>query len=674
MCAKLGLFPVELRVKGQISQIHKYLTDIGLNLQSKGMVPLGYDYGCETNSCSGRYLSLNSKTTKDFTDILKQLVDKKNILMQSFSKALNGKEDTLIGFGLSKNGGFTGKFGGNVPIKGVICSSNAEGKNEDGWVKADCDTHARGNSDFDGETNTNFKVICPAGCLNAGTGKVIGDEVYTDDSSICKAAIHASQIAPETGGKIEVVIETGRDSYESSELNGIRSEALETKWDRSILINRYSIRCPIENFKNRLQKSFLEVEDSISESSEFIGGLNGLANSAKSSVGNLANQAKGAATGIANNMKNSAGNLANKAKGIASSAQNTLTQAAGNVMDQAQSTVNNAVSSASNMASDAYSTAKNAVGDVSNSVSDAYNQVKDSVVGTANNIADTGSNLLSQAGNAVNNFIGGGSQGGQQGGQGEEGGVNAIGVAGSTTEANIILTEFFKFDKNNVIKQIKLVEDTTKLLNVLQSQYGPLISTDQAPDAQSKYLDTVAAHLKGSMQEMERTINKAETKLKKKKDLYRKLVVEKLKYQRYDSFEEKYDLEIFDTYKPSDFKQANNGPSNWHFSKSSLNGHATAIGQTSAITISVDLKERYATHLKFKFRNYFDGVLRVSFLGKEQGRIGVAFRYLDQFNFYVFEMFRGADGSGFKRIRKFVNGEPTVLATEKDGGYLQDKW
>ena len=669
MCAKLGLFPVELRVKDQISQIHKYLTDIGLNLQSKGMVPLGYDYGCETSSCSGRYLSLNSKSTKDFSDILKQLVDKKNILMQSFSKAQNGKEDTLIGFGLSKHGGFTGKFEGSVPIKGVVCSSNAESKNEDAWVKADCDTRARGNSDFDGETNTNFKVLCPAGCLNSGTGKVIGDEIYTDDSSICKAAIHSGQIPPEKGGKIEVVIETGRDSYESSELNGIRSEALESKWDRSILINKYAVRCPIENFKTRMSKSFLEVEDSISENSEFIGGLKNLANSAKSSVDNLANKAKGKVASMSNSLKNSASNLANQAKGMASSAQSSLTQAAGNVMDQAQSTVNNAVSSATNMATDAYNTAKNAVGDVSNTVSDAYNQAKDSVTGAANNIADAGNNLLNQAGNAVNNFIGGGGQGGQS----EEGG-NTIGAAGSTMEANLILGEFFRFDKSNVIKQIKLVEDTTKLLNVLQSQYGPLISTDQAPDAQSKYLDTVAAHLKGTIQEMDRTINKAETKLKKKRDLYRKLVVEKLKYQRYDAFEEKYDLEIFDTYKSLDFKQANNGPSSWHFSKSSLNGHATAIGQTSAMTINVDLKERYATHLKFKFRNYFDGVLRVSFLGKEQGRVGIAFRYLDQFNFYVFEMFRGADGSGFKRIRKFVNGEPTVLATEKDGGYLQDKW
>lgn len=666
MCAKLGLYPVELRTKEQISQIHKYLTDIGLNLQSKGMVPLGYDYGCETSSCSGRYLSLNSKSSKDFSDVLKQLVDKKNILMQSFSKALNGKADTLIGFGLSKKGGFTGRFLGSVPIKGVVCSSNAESKNEDAWIKADCETRARGNSDFDGETNTNFKVLCPAGCLNAGTGKVIGNEIYTDDSAICKAAIHNGQISPELGGRIEVVIETGRDTYESSESNGIRSEALETKWDRSILLNRFGIRCPIENFKSRVQSSFLEVEDSISENSEFIGGLKNLA---KSTVDNIGNKAKGKAAALTNNLKSSAGNLVNQAKGIASSAQNTITQAAGNVMDQAQNTVNSAV----NSVNDAYNTAKNAVGDVSNTVSDAYNQAKDSVIGTANNIADSGNNLLNQAGNAVNNFLGGG-QGGQQGSQGEEGGVNAIGAAGSTMEANIILADFFRFDKSNVIKQIKLVEDTTKLLDALQSQYGPLISTDQAPDAQLKYLDTVSAHLKGTIQEMDRTINKAESKLKKKRDLYRRLAVEKLKYQRYDPFVEKYDVEIFDTYKSLDFKQANNGPSSWRFSKSSLNGHATAIGQTSAIAINVDLKERYATHLKFKFRNYFDGVLRVSFLGKEQGRVGIAFRYIDQFNFYVFEMFRGVDGSGFKRIRKFVNGEPTVLATEKDGGYLQDKW
>ena len=58
---------------------------------------------------------------------------------------------------------------------------------------------------------------------------------------------------------------------------------------------------------------------------------------------------------------------------------------------------------------------------------------------------------------------------------------------------------------------------------------------------------------------------------------------------------------------------------------------------------------------------------------RDSGEFGISFRYLDAFNYYVFEMGRNENG-GFKRIRKFKNGEPEVLATLDDGGFLQNKW
>ena len=52
---------------------------------------------------------------------------------------------------------------------------------------------------------------------------VWGTEVYTDDSSICTAAVHAGAITVEDGGEVTIEITAGEDSYEGTEQNGIDS-------------------------------------------------------------------------------------------------------------------------------------------------------------------------------------------------------------------------------------------------------------------------------------------------------------------------------------------------------------------------------------------------------------------------------------------------------------------
>merc|ERR1712226_909573 len=64
-----------------------------------------------------------------------------------------------------------------------------------------------------------FEGICPAGCYN--TGSVWGTDVYTDDSRICRLAIHAGAITNE-GGKVEIEMSPGLSSYLSSENNGVQ--------------------------------------------------------------------------------------------------------------------------------------------------------------------------------------------------------------------------------------------------------------------------------------------------------------------------------------------------------------------------------------------------------------------------------------------------------------------
>ncbi|QQS40457.1 MAG: hypothetical protein IPM63_13955 [Acidobacteriota bacterium] len=58
---------------------------------------------------------------------------------------------------------------------------------------------------------------------NGALGSVKGTILYTDDSSICSAAVHAGAIKREEGGSVTVVIQPGQSSYQGSVRNGITS-------------------------------------------------------------------------------------------------------------------------------------------------------------------------------------------------------------------------------------------------------------------------------------------------------------------------------------------------------------------------------------------------------------------------------------------------------------------
>ena len=64
---------------------------------------------------------------------------------------------------------------------------------------------------------------CSPGAASSG-GTVWGSDVYTDDSSICRAAVHAGMIGPE-GGPVDVLEARGRASYPAVSRNGVRSES-----------------------------------------------------------------------------------------------------------------------------------------------------------------------------------------------------------------------------------------------------------------------------------------------------------------------------------------------------------------------------------------------------------------------------------------------------------------
>lgn len=75
-------------------------------------------------------------------------------------------------------------------------------------------------SNLRGRLNQNFAFNCPP---NGYIDDVWGTNIYTDDSSICSAAVHSGLITTQKGGRVTIRIRPGADFYNGTTRNGVRS-------------------------------------------------------------------------------------------------------------------------------------------------------------------------------------------------------------------------------------------------------------------------------------------------------------------------------------------------------------------------------------------------------------------------------------------------------------------
>lgn len=87
---------------------------------------------------------------------------------------------------------------------------------------------------YRGEDGTRIAFLCPP---DGEIGSVWGTDDYTDDSSVCSAAVHAGVINPIEGGRIIVEIAPGQPSYDGTEANGVTSQDYGS-WDGSFFFPR----------------------------------------------------------------------------------------------------------------------------------------------------------------------------------------------------------------------------------------------------------------------------------------------------------------------------------------------------------------------------------------------------------------------------------------------------
>jgi hypothetical protein len=79
-----------------------------------------------------------------------------------------------------------------------------------------CPARLSGNPDL----TTPYTCVCGAEATRAGV--VWGSDFYTEDSSLCQAAVHAGAI-PRSGGQVTVEHAEGRDLYVGTSRHGVRS-------------------------------------------------------------------------------------------------------------------------------------------------------------------------------------------------------------------------------------------------------------------------------------------------------------------------------------------------------------------------------------------------------------------------------------------------------------------
>jgi hypothetical protein len=73
---------------------------------------------------------------------------------------------------------------------------------------------------YRGQNGLHLSFVCPP---NGDERRIWGSNPYTDDSSICTAAVHAGLISFASGGTVSIEIRPGLDAYPGSISNGVTS-------------------------------------------------------------------------------------------------------------------------------------------------------------------------------------------------------------------------------------------------------------------------------------------------------------------------------------------------------------------------------------------------------------------------------------------------------------------
>jgi hypothetical protein len=80
---------------------------------------------------------------------------------------------------------------------------------------------------YRGRLDQDFTFNCPSG--GSTNHKIWGTDIYTDDSSICTAAVHYGLITARDGGQVTIRIKSDEEFYQGTKCNGVKSSEYDNK-------------------------------------------------------------------------------------------------------------------------------------------------------------------------------------------------------------------------------------------------------------------------------------------------------------------------------------------------------------------------------------------------------------------------------------------------------------
>ncbi|CAH1270203.1 CRISPLD1 [Branchiostoma lanceolatum] len=120
---------------------------------------------------------------------------------------------------------FTGSYRSGITSIGTLTPARAFMISRVGVMQADCRTTVDQYCPYRGRPIHCPRFYCPPACASYQYARVYGTGTYTDNSSICRAAIHAGVLQDYAAGYVDVWAGKGRTSYRGSSQNGVTTES-----------------------------------------------------------------------------------------------------------------------------------------------------------------------------------------------------------------------------------------------------------------------------------------------------------------------------------------------------------------------------------------------------------------------------------------------------------------
>jgi len=687
MCNKIGLEPIEIKNIKMLEIIVNLLKKHNFDFGYSNIIPLGYDYSCDVANCSKIYRSFNEIKSGDLNDIFK-VFEKKNkgsAISNIFEKTDPDSDQIVNMAGLGKNIQITYQKISASTIVGFICSTNKDGsKSAKSYINIDCDANIRGEKFSNLELFSHIKFVCPRDCSLDKTS-VYGTDIYTDNSSICRAAIHSGAISDSEGGIIELTVEKGKKNYIGSSAHNVETLDYPQEWDRSFKVNKFKPYCPIDKMKdyassllNNSSSSFLSISETLDlenmnkfkrddnvNNSNFIEMINIENNYLKNiNTNDMINK-------YLNNNSNEDFNKNDKTEKfkIISEFLNFINKKNDINKLNNSSIIQNVNLSKSNNKNIDYSSnyqqilpssfpafkesSKFIKLQNSKNSNENFLLAKNYELKNKNKIKELNSNTLGKFTFEQNKFVNSGES-----------------EFSMTTEDALISINSINS------KDFKAIELMKKFSNAFKSMVGQAASGVQIllTDNQIglKILKKGIKVQDAKLRKLRKLIYEIDTKsqqiLHRISHLARKLKGKIEKLNRRSDFVEDYNSKsIEEKYYVFNSLLGKGQIAKWDYYLYNLNGHFKTISQKGNF-----IDNRSGSHLIIKNKDFYDFEARFSVLINDDNTFGIAFRYLDSFNYYIFEI--SNQGKGFKRIRRFLHGIPSTIDIKYDGGYVKNTW